>query len=69
VEDLVQDLLRKGPLALRAALRSVIAGEEKSLPEAMAMESKLFGDLLRTEDCREGLRAFLERRRPEFRGK
>ncbi|HEX9919901.1 MAG TPA: enoyl-CoA hydratase-related protein, partial [Candidatus Methylomirabilis sp.] len=69
VEGVAQDLLRKGPLARRAALKAVIGGEDLSLSQAMAMESKLFGDLWRTEDCREGLRAFLERRRPEFRGK
>ena len=69
VEGVAQDLLRKGPLARRAALKAVIGGEDLSLSQAMAQESRLFGELWGSEDRREGLRAFLERRRPEFRGK
>jgi enoyl-CoA hydratase len=69
VEGLAQDLLRKGPLALRAALQAVIGGEDLSLSQAMTQESRLFGELWGSEDRREGLSAFLEKRKPKFQGK
>ena len=69
VEGLAQDLLRKGPLALRAALKAVIGGEDLSLSQAMTQESRLFGELWGSEDRREGLSAFLEKRKPKFQGK
>ncbi|MFH0872337.1 MAG: enoyl-CoA hydratase-related protein [bacterium] len=69
VKGVAQDLLRKGPLALRAALKAVIGGEDLSLSQAMAQESRLFGELWGSEDRREGLSAFLEKRKPKFQGK
>jgi len=69
VEEVAQDLLRKGPLALRAALEAVISGEDLSLPDALAQESRLFGSLWKSGDRREGLSAFLEKRKPQFRGR
>jgi len=69
VEGVAEDLLRKGPLALRAALEALIRAQDLDLPEAMALESKLFGALWSSEDRREGLKAFLEKRRPKFLGR
>jgi len=69
VEEVAQDLLRKGPLALGAALEAVIRGEDLSLEAANAEESRLFGSLWKSEDCREGLSAFLQKRKPGFRGR
>ena len=69
VEGLANELLRKGPLALRGVLEALIGGEERSFEEGMALEAKTFGRLWETGDRQEGLRAFLEKRKPDFRGR
>jgi len=69
VEGLANELLRKGPLALRGVLEALIGGEERSFEEGMALEAKTFGRLWETVDRQEGLRAFLEKRKPDFRGR
>jgi enoyl-CoA hydratase len=60
---------KKGPLALRLAAQAVRAGEALSLDEALDLEAHLFGVTAATEDCAEGLAAFLEKRKPDFQGK
>lgn len=57
------------PLAVRACLRAVVDGLELPLNEGLAFETKLFAQLFETEDMREGTRAFLEKRKPQFKGK
>jgi len=56
-----------GPLAVRLALESVLRGASQPLREALAYEANLFGLVAATRDMREGLKAFLEKRPPEFR--
>ena len=66
-------LLRKvtgnGPLAVQKALESVYNALDVSTREAMAFESSLFGLMASTEDMKEGMTAFLEKRPAEFRGR
>ncbi len=66
-EPLAVRLATRAPLALMAAKRALIAGEEHAL--ALAEERAAFEALLDTEDKTEGIRAFRDRRKPEFRGK
>jgi len=56
------------PLAARACLEAVTRGARLPLGEALRLEAELFAGLFSTEDVREGTRAFLEKRRPSFRG-
>ncbi|MCC7319879.1 MAG: enoyl-CoA hydratase/isomerase family protein [Rubellimicrobium sp.] len=65
-QEIAARLARRAPLALGAAKRALIAGEEGAL--ALAAERAAFESLLDTADKAEGIRAFRERRKPEFRG-
>ncbi|MDD5189911.1 MAG: enoyl-CoA hydratase-related protein [Dehalococcoidales bacterium] len=63
------DLCRVGPLALRAAKEAMMRGYNLPLSEGLKLESELFDYLLGTEDHAEGRNAFLQKSRPEFKGK
>jgi enoyl-CoA hydratase len=56
------------PLAARACLQAVTRGARLPLDEALRLEAELFAGLFATADVREGTRAFLEKRKPSFRG-
>lgn len=66
---LLAGILEKAPLAVRYALESTLRGETLSAEDALYLEATLFGMACGTEDMKEGTRAFLEKRRPEFRGR
>jgi enoyl-CoA hydratase/carnithine racemase len=51
------------------ALEPIYCGLDASTTEALDFESALFGLLASTRDMREGLEAFLEKRRPDFKGR
>jgi enoyl-CoA hydratase len=59
----------KGPIALRIAKQSVLKAFETTLTEGVQFERSLFYSLFATEDQKEGMRAFAEKRRPKFEGK
>ncbi|MBH17070.1 MAG: crotonase [Acidobacteria bacterium] len=62
------ELAGKAPIAVRAIIAAVNEGLEMPLSQAVAHESALFGLVASTEDMREGTRAFLEKRKPVFKG-
>jgi len=62
-------MAQKGPIALRLAKEGVNKAFETPLSEGLEYERKLFYTLFSTEDQKEGMRAFIEKRRPEFKGK
>jgi enoyl-CoA hydratase len=61
-------MLANGPLALAMATESLLRGTETSLEEGLRIECDLFGVISSTKDMREGLTAFLEKRKPQYRG-
>jgi enoyl-CoA hydratase len=72
VEDalaLAATMATKSPLALRLAKEAVNAAYEMSLTDALAHERRLFYLLFASEDQKEGMAAFLEKRDPDFRGR
>lgn len=60
---------RRAPLALGAIKRALREGQGLSLPQALAVESAAGKEIVRSEDFREGVRAFLESRPPVFKGR
>ncbi|KAF1710482.1 enoyl-CoA hydratase [Pseudoxanthomonas kalamensis DSM 18571] len=68
IKAIAAQLSRSAPLALRGTLEAVIAGGECAIDEGLRFESAQFALLFASQDMREGTRAFLERRKPEFRG-
>ncbi len=67
-EKLVRKIIANGPLALRHALIAVDRGLDVAQEQGMLIEAMLFGILFGTDDLREGMNAFLEKRRAEFKG-
>ena len=67
-ETLLRTILENGPLAIRACLEAVDAGLDTGLDQALLLEANHFGLLSGTDDMREGTKAFLEKRKPVFRG-
>jgi len=62
--------LATGPTkALAYIKRCVYEGMEKRLTDGLALERELVAELFASEDAREGLAAFVEKRKPEFKGK
>jgi enoyl-CoA hydratase len=68
VDKLADQLALAAPLALRGILDAVIFGEDMPLDTGLDYESQTFGLLTSTADMREGTRAFLEKRKPQFSG-
>ena len=67
--SLAHEIEQLSPLSIRACLQAVTQGIELPLEEGLALETELFASLFSTEDAREGTRAFLEKRKPVFKGK
>ncbi len=66
---LAESLAARAPLAVRSAKQAINQAFEGSLSEGLSEERDLFYHLFATEDQKEGMRAFLEKRKPEWKGK
>jgi enoyl-CoA hydratase len=67
-ERVAAEILCRGPLAVRYAMEAAIRGLETDLTHGLELEASFFGLVASTEDMRDGLRAFLEKRKPAFKG-
>jgi enoyl-CoA hydratase len=67
--DLAETLCEPAPLAVEASKTAVDEGLEASLDTALTLEQELTFTLYNTEDTREGIEAFVEKRDPEFSGR
>ena len=66
---MAEDLSSKGPIALRYAKEAVMKGLDMTLEQGLRLEADLYYLLHTTHDRREGIKAFREKRTPEFSGK
>jgi enoyl-CoA hydratase len=67
--ELMKTILANGPLAIALSIEAIERGLEMSLDEGLILEANHFGLLAATDDMREGMRAFMEKRPPAFKGK
>ncbi|HEU5163824.1 MAG TPA: enoyl-CoA hydratase-related protein [Thermoanaerobaculia bacterium] len=68
-EEMARKIASRGPVAVRAAIEAVNVGLEMGFEDGQFLEATLFGLLCATEDTKEGLSAFIEKRAAEFKGK
>ena len=68
-KEMAELIASKGTLAIRAAKKAINGGLNMTLIEGLELETSLFSQLMGTEDKREGIAAFLEKRKPVFKGK
>lgn len=66
---IVAEVGANAPLALRQAKRAIRANTAAGLSRGLAIESSCYAPLIRTQDRKEALQAFLERREPRWTGR
>jgi len=69
VRQFALDLATKAPVALRVAKSLIDKGAEIGLDSALALEREGFGVVASTDDLQEGVSAFMEKRKPDFKGR
>lgn len=69
VRGLAKRIVEKGPLGISCAKKVLNRTRDLHLWEALMLESDFWASLTATEDMKEGARAFLEKRRPEYKGR
>lgn len=65
---LAEEIASRAPLAARAAKKMINAAYESSLTDGLAEERQTFYDLFNTADQKEGMQAFVEKRKPQWTG-
>lgn len=68
-KQLAMKIAAQPPLAARLAKEAVLRANEMPMEEALRYEKRLFALLFASEDQVEGMRAFLEKRSPQFKGR
>jgi enoyl-CoA hydratase/carnithine racemase len=68
-KDLAKKISQKGGMAIHAAMESVRMGLHMQLTDALSYEADQIAILVSTEDAKEGITAFLEKRQPAFKDK
>ncbi|PJZ71021.1 enoyl-CoA hydratase [Leptospira perolatii] len=66
---LSKEISEKAPLAVRLAKAAILEGADKDIASALKVERKMYNQTLKTEDRKEALIAFQEKRKPVFKGR
>ena len=64
-EKMADTIAKNAPIAVRACKKAINEGLDVDMDQALVIEEKLFGSCFETEDQRNGMTAFLEKRRPD----
>jgi enoyl-CoA hydratase len=68
-EEMARKIMSRSPVAVRAAIEAVNSGSEMPFEEGQFLEATLFGLLCASEDMKEGMAAFLDKRSANFPGR
>jgi enoyl-CoA hydratase len=68
-KEIAESICQNGPLAVRAAKEAMIRGMSMSLEDGLRLEDSLTQFIVSTKDFSEGTQAFIEKRKPKFKGK
>ena len=68
-KGLTKQIASKGAIAVQKAMALIDQSRGLSLEEGLKLEASFFGELCETEDMKEGVTAFLEKRQPQFKNK
>lgn len=67
--ELAKKIAKKSPVSLKAAIDALQYSKTASFQEGIKAEAELFGNVFMSEDAKEGIEAFIEKRQPTFSGK
>ncbi len=67
--ELAGTIAQRAPVAVRLAKEAVLEAEQNTLAAGLAFERRAYAYLFSTDDMQEGVAAFREKRRPQFRGR
>ena len=67
--ELAAKIIEKGPLGVAAGKKVINRARDLSLHQGLELESDLWANLTTTEDMKEGAQAFIEKRKPQYRGR
>ena len=67
--ELAQVVARRPPIAVRLGKQAVLAADEMPMAGGLEHERRLYEIAMATEDRVEGMSAFIEKRKPQFRGR
>ncbi|HEY55678.1 MAG TPA: enoyl-CoA hydratase/isomerase family protein [Dehalococcoidia bacterium] len=68
-KEWAESICQAGPLAVRAAKEAMLKGCDMTLEDGLRLENSLVAYVMGTEDFAEGTKAFVEKRKPEYKGK
>ncbi|MFQ6105965.1 MAG: enoyl-CoA hydratase/isomerase family protein [Thermoplasmata archaeon] len=68
-KDMAMQIMSKAPVAVRMAKKAIDEGLDVDYEKAFEIEAACFREISKTEDLIEGIKAFLEKRQPNFKGK
>ena len=67
--ELAKKINNNSPVAIKYTINSINRGESKNMDESLKIESSLFAKVFSTSDCKEGLKSFVDKKKPKFSGK